>query len=39
MPAKAEVKQGFYLALGILFALFVVGLAVRLLAGGLGVTG
>lgn len=32
MPAKAEIKQGFYLMIGIMFALFVVGLVVRFIA-------
>ena len=36
MPAKSEVKQGFFLMIGILLALVVVGFAARFVLGSAG---
>lgn len=33
MPAKGEVKTGFYLAIGIMIAVFVVTLGAKILSG------
>lgn len=36
MPAKSEVKSGFYLAIGIMIAVVVVTLGAKVLMGALG---
>ena len=35
MPAKMEIKQGFWLMIGILLALFVVGVVLKFAGGGM----